>query len=82
MIPLLIANLAPVLGALFLGWGVGEVLITYWLETLVIGLFTLPRIALAGSGPAGQPARRSRLARIPLMLFFTVHYGISSQRPP
>jgi hypothetical protein len=75
MIPLLIANLAPLLGALLFGWGVADVLVAYWLETVVVGVVTLLRI-LSARGPDrnGKPA--SLGTSLSLAPFFVIHYGL------
>ncbi|MFC5367680.1 DUF6498-containing protein [Salinirubrum litoreum] len=41
------ANLLPLAGVLFGGWTVWEVLIVYWIESGIVGLFSIPRILLA-----------------------------------
>lgn len=65
---LLVVNLVPLAGALWLNWQVLDLLMLFWLENLVIGLFNLVRMATA--------ADRVRVARrIFLMAFFTLHYG-------
>ncbi|HHI79103.1 MAG TPA: hypothetical protein ENK02_03915 [Planctomycetes bacterium] len=71
---LLAANLLPLLGFLFLGWDPAELLIIYWSESLIVWFFTLPKLAMARKQGSQTPP--SLLSRIPLMLFFTVHYGL------
>ena len=61
---LIAVNAIPLLGVLFFGWDMFTLISIYWLETAVIGFYTLVRIALL-SGPAA-------LFLIP---FFTVHMG-------
>ena len=71
---LLLANLLPLAGVLFLGWDVGMVLITYWLENGIVGLINIPKILLAKQSPtavANFPAGRAVYAG-----FFLVHYGV------
>ena len=41
------ANLLPLGGVLFAGWTVWEVLVVYWIESGIVGLFSVPRILLA-----------------------------------
>lgn len=38
---LIIANLVPLYGALFAGWNVFSIMILYWLESAIIGLFNI-----------------------------------------
>ena len=44
---LLIANVIPLIGVLFFGWSLLTILVIYWLENGIVGLWNLPRIALA-----------------------------------
>jgi hypothetical protein len=61
---LLLANLVPVFGALYLDWDASSIIVLYWAENLIIGGFTLLKMLVAGKTGA--------LFR---MLFFCVHYG-------
>ena len=61
---LLLANLVPVFGVLYLDWDVSSIIVLYWAENLIIGGFTLLKMLVAGKTGA--------LFR---MLFFCVHYG-------
>jgi hypothetical protein len=44
---LLVANLIPLAGVLFFGWSLLTILVLYWLENGIVGLWNLPRILLA-----------------------------------
>lgn len=79
-IALVAANLVPVLGVVVWDWHLLPVMLLFWMENVVIGLYTIVRILLARgeqeSGPA-QPAPLAALAgRFFLAAFFTVHYGV------
>ena len=64
---LVVANLVPLAGVLFLGWGLYDVVFLYWLENGVVGAFMLARVATAhGAWPAA----------LFLGPFFLVHYGL------
>jgi hypothetical protein len=53
---LLVANLIPLVGVLFFGWSLLTILVLYWLENGIVGLWNLPRILLAqGSTIAALP---------------------------
>ena len=68
---LIAANLIPVGGVLFLGWGVFDVLLLYWTENVVIGVFNVLRMLMV------QPAHPLMwLAKVFLVPFFIVHYGM------
>lgn len=45
---LVLANLMPLIGVTFLGWDIFQIIILYWLETLVIGGFTVAKILNSG----------------------------------
>jgi hypothetical protein len=61
---LVLANLVPLAGVLFLGWDALALLLLYWLENLVIGAFTLLRMLRAGGVKA-----------LGIGAFFAFHYG-------
>lgn len=67
-------------GVLLAGWDVWTVLAVYWLENVALGLFTLPRMALA-RGPLLQTPigsfspRWARWIGLVAMPFFALHYG-------
>jgi uncharacterized protein DUF6498 len=79
-IALLVAvNLIPLVGAIFWGWNVFTLLILYWLENGIVGVFNVLKMALAQGhldtrlGTTEMVNRASRLTLIP---FFILHYGI------
>lgn len=61
---LIIANLIPLAGIFLFDWDVRYLLLLYWLENLVVGAFTAIRMISAGG-----------LGAIPMVLFFSFHYG-------
>lgn len=63
-IALIVANLVPVAGTLFLGWKLSDVMVLYWAESAVIGLFNIARIIVIG--------RWTALFAAP---FFAGHFG-------
>lgn len=77
---LIVANLIPVYGVWFLGWSAVEVFIVYALETLIIGMLTLLKMAVVTF------TRRKHLwynnntatevSGLFFMVFFTIHYGL------
>ena len=62
---LVLANLVPVFGVLYLGWDVGSIVVLYWIENLVVGGYTLLKMLITGGSGA-----------LTSMLFFCVHYGL------
>ena len=82
VVALIVANAIPLFGALFLGWNVWTILIVYWLENGIVGVFNVLKM-LRAEGPTdgssawqmnGKPmnvAGRGAIAG-----FFVIHYGI------
>ena len=75
-------NLLPLAGVLFWHWNVATLLVLYWLENGIVGLYNIPKILLArGTGDPGVVVT-GRLggngpgSKVGLALFFLVHYGI------
>jgi len=68
-LPALIAvNLLPLSGVLFFNWSVYEVLLLYWSENIIIGIFNLARFWTL-------LRRRRDYSALFLGPFFTIHYG-------
>lgn len=61
---LVLANLLPLGGVVFLGWDVGYLMLLYWAENIVIGFYTFLKILMT-----------SGLVDLVLAPFFVVHYG-------
>ena len=62
---LVIANLSVLAGVLWLGWDAVAVLLLYWHENLIIGVYTLLRMLRAGG-----------LRALPVAVFFVFHFGV------
>jgi hypothetical protein len=72
---LILANLVPLAGVLWWGWDAFVLLCLYWLETAIIGFWTILRVA-ALSRTSGSAAGRSIASTLALSGFFTVHAGL------
>ena len=71
VILLVVANLVPLYGVFFSHWSVFSILILFWLENVVIGIFNIFKMLLA------SPTKLSSwLAKILIIPFFCFHYGI------
>ncbi len=74
---ILLANVVPLLGVLFAGWDPAEILYLYWLESLIVGFFTL--LGILGSGLACREKGPDRVVMFAMSLFtaffFMIHYG-------
>ena len=62
------ANLLGLAIALYMGWSPGMIILFYWAENIIIGLWQIPRLWAVSNARAGE--------RVVLGLFFTVHYGL------
>ena len=82
LIALVLANLIPLAGVIFLGWSVWQILIIYWLENGIVGLYNVLKmqkaegtdeasatVTINGRRPVGD-------AKSSLIPFFCLHYGI------
>jgi hypothetical protein len=67
---LVLANLIPVAGVLFLGWSAANVVLLYWAENLIVGFYGLLRIAAM---PVESPVEH--LGKVFMIPFFTLHFG-------
>jgi hypothetical protein len=63
-------NLLPAFGILFLGWSMVSIMVLYWIENVIVGFFTILKMAFATAETEGSV---TKLFMIP---FFCVHYGI------
>lgn len=74
------ANLLPVSGVWFLGWSATEVFIVYALETLIVGIMTLLKMAVItltrGKDLWYNQGSATPVSGLFFMLFFTLHYGL------
>ena len=68
---LVAANLLPLAGVLFWGWDVFPLLVLFWMENVVIGVFNALKMLLAD--PADAALWAGKLFMVP---FFCVHYGM------
>jgi Family of unknown function (DUF6498) len=83
LVALIVANLIPLAGVLFLGWSVWQILIIYWLENGIVGIINVLKMqrAQGTTDPLtvtytinGRPAAGQ--AKAVLIPFFCLHYGI------
>ncbi len=83
VVALIVANMIPLAGVLFAGWSVGEIVLLYWLENIVIGVMNVARMAFAepeavtNNPELGKRPRPGELAlaKTFLILFFIAHFG-------
>ncbi|MEO0436258.1 MAG: DUF6498-containing protein [Pseudomonadota bacterium] len=61
---LVLANLIPLFGVAVFAWDVGALVVLYWAENLIIGVYTILKMFTKG-----------RLSAVPMALFFCFHFG-------
>ncbi len=66
--------LVPVAGVIFLGWDVGQIVVLYWFENIIIGILTLPRILSSKGGKQGGGLNGN--GALGSGCFFVLHYGL------
>ena len=82
LVPLLLSNLLTMAWALFEGWRILDVMLVYWVQSVVIGYYNYHRIMdlkkfstanfeMNDSQPDPTPETKKRVA-----LFFALHYGV------
>jgi Family of unknown function (DUF6498) len=76
---LLAANSIPIFGVLAWGWDVFVLLVLYWLETAIIGVWMVARVAIAPAGsmdPKTADGSQKKTPSLFLAGFFVMHAGI------
>ncbi|HEX5218454.1 MAG TPA: DUF6498-containing protein, partial [Verrucomicrobiae bacterium] len=71
VIALVLANLVPLCGVLFLGWETFPVVFLFWLENVIVGGFNVLKMLMAA--PQNPGNRTGKLFIVP---FFCFHYGL------
>jgi hypothetical protein len=78
---LILFNLIPLVGVLFLGWNLSSIMILYWFENVIIGFFNALKMTKA---EGTTPKTKLYSGRKPVtiaqksgsILFFIVHFGM------
>jgi hypothetical protein len=91
LIILILVNLLPIIGVIYAGWDVFEIVVLYWFENVVIGLVNVLKIITCCPGavlsdedkklpeylqPQASNGALHHLAKFFLVPFFTFHYGM------
>ncbi|MEO8581344.1 MAG: DUF6498-containing protein [Patescibacteria group bacterium] len=69
---LLVSNLIPLFGVIYFHWNVFSLMVLYWLENVLIGVFTVQKMKRAEAGNLDS-VQAERSFFIP---FFTIHFGM------
>lgn len=73
---LIVINLIPLVGVFALGWDVGFLMLIYWMETVVIGLFNIPKLLTSRGRNKDRPWWLVWLGNSFITAFFCFHYGM------
>lgn len=71
VVALVVANALPLGGVLFLKWEVFPLMLLFWAENVIVGIFSALKIAFAVSAE-----RHAGIAKLIMIPFFCVHYGL------
>ena len=71
---LVVANLVPLAGVLFAHWEILPVMLLFWMENVIVGAYTLVKMALARGGEPFSVLRV--IGNLATGAFFTLHYGM------
>jgi hypothetical protein len=69
----LILNLVPVACVIWLHWSILMLLVVYWMENVVVGVFTAAKMVAAGAAKGWLGGVGALLFSVP---FFVIHYGV------
>ena len=68
----LVVDLFPIYGVIAFGWNAVPLVMLYWMENVIAGVLTIPRIFISGAGFGGW----GFLLGAFLCVFFVFHYGL------
>ena len=68
-------NLVPLAGVLFLGWSTFDLMVLYWFENGIVGLFALLKILLTRGRDGDAVGVGAAFERLSVAGFFMLHYG-------
>ena len=77
---LVVTNLIPIFGVLFLHWSLFSVMFFYWLESAIVGAYNIPKMMMATVSTDGNKSDTKApyhlTGRLGFSGFFLVHYGM------
>ncbi len=68
---LIVSNLSPLIGVAFFGWRVYQIMLLYWVESVIIGFFSILKMGLSQQ----VSTKRRALKKFQMGIFFIMHYG-------
>lgn len=76
VILIIAANSIPAIGVIFLKWNPYMLLLIYWGESLIVGIFNLLKMFISGAIQDKKFSPSGFAEAVGLCLFFTFHYGM------
>ncbi len=70
---LILVNLLPLFGVLFLKWDLASIIFYFWLENVVLGIINVFKLAIIS--PASKQKLGGIIEKVFLICFFIFHYG-------
>lgn len=70
---LILVNLIPIIGVITFNWNIYDIILLYWVENIVVGIYNIPRIA---TGQGSNTIEGEWYSKIIITMFFAVHYFI------
>lgn len=79
-IALILNNLVPLFGVIFLDWNFSNIIFLYWFENIVIGFFTIVKMVLVRQQTANNSSVQNSFKllsfyKFTIILFFIFHFG-------
>jgi Family of unknown function (DUF6498) len=73
LLSILLVNAIPIIGVFVLGWNVFQLICIFWIESLLIGVFNIAKMAIAQKPSKGSTMMKVA-SKVGLMMFFCLHY--------
>lgn len=73
---LVAVNLFPLVGVAYLGWSIYDLMLLYWFENGVVGLYAALKMLATEGEDSSATGPFAFLGKLFLVGFFTVHYGM------
>jgi hypothetical protein len=75
---LILANIMPILGIIFLDWSLFSIMFFYWLESAVVGIFNIAKIMMINPVQENGNVNSESIkkTRFSVVGFFIFHYGM------
>jgi hypothetical protein len=73
---LIAANTLPLIGVLAFEWSVRDILLLYWAESGVIGIYTILRILRTHKTETPIPPVQIEFYKLTIIIFFIIHFGL------